>query len=267
MNLTLLQQSAIFYGQKVLFALITLFIGLKLIKYVMKLIEKPLQKTNIEKSVHTFLLSLIRSTLKILLFITIASKLGLPMTSFIAILGSAGLAVGLALQGSLSNFSGGILILLLRPFKIGDFIEGAGYMGTVEEIQIFYTILNTPDNRVVTIPNSNLSNSTTVNYSTKDTRRVDLVFGVGYEDNIFKVKEVLNRVVNAHEMILASPAPMIKLSEHGYSSVNFIVRVWCKSENYWNVHFDLLETVKLEFDKENINIPYPQMDINITNKN
>ena len=267
MKLAVLQELAILYGQKLIFALITLFVGLKLIKYVVKLIDKSLQKTKLDKSIHTFLRSLTRTVLKILLFISIATQLGAHTTSFVAILGSAGLAVGLALQGSLANFAGGVLILLLKPFKVGDFIEAAGYMGTVEEIQVFYTILNTPDNRVVTIPNSNLSNNSTVNYSTKDTRRVDLVFGVGYEDDIFKVKEVLNRVVNAHEMILKSPAPMIKLSEHADSCVNFIVRVWCKSENYWDIHFDLLETVKLEFDKENINIPYPQMDVNISNKN
>lgn len=267
MDFAVLQGLAITYGQKLILALIALIVGLKLVKYVVKLIEKSLQKSGVDKSLHVFLLSLTRISLKILVFITIAEILGIKMTSFVAILGAAGLAVGLALQGSLSNFAGGVLILLLKPFKVGDFIEAAGYMGTVEEIQVFYTILNTPDNRVVIIPNGNLSNSSAVNYSTKDTRRVDLVFGVGYEDDIFKVKEVLNRVVNTHEMILKSPAPMIKLSEHGESSVNFIVRVWCKTENYWDIHFDLLETVKLEFDKENINIPYPHIDVNISNKN
>lgn len=267
MNVEVLQGLIIVYGQKLIQSLIVLMIGLKLVKYVMKLIDKSFEKSGIDKSLHYFLRSVTRIALNILLFITVADMMGIKMTSFVAILGAAGLAVGMALQGSLSNFAGGVLILLLKPFKVGDFIEAAGHMGTVEEIQVFYTILNTPDNRVVVIPNGSLSNSSAVNYSAKDTRRVDLVFGVGYEDDIFKVKEVLNRVTNEHKMILKDPAPVVKLAEHGDSSLNFVVRAWCKTQNYWDVHFDLLETVKIEFDKENINIPYPHMDVNVFNKN
>lgn len=267
MNVSELQGLIIIYGQKIILAIIVLVIGLILINHLLKLINKSLDKAKVDKSLHSFLNSIINISLKILLFITIASMLGVKMTSFIAILGAAGLAVGLALQGSLSNFAGGVLIILLKPFKVGDFIEGTGHAGTVTEIQVFHTILNTPDNRVIVIPNGNLSNSSVINYSKKDTRRVDLTFGVSYQDDITKVKNVLTRLANEHELILKDPAPVIKLAELGDSSINFILRVWCQSENYWTVHFDLLENVKLEFDKENISFPYPHMDVDLYNRN
>lgn len=267
MNRSFLLNLIIAYGQKIILAIIVLIIGLLLIKHISKLLNKSLSKGNVDKSLHSFLNSITRMSLNILLFITIAYILGVKMTAFVTILGAAGLAVGLALQGSLSNFAGGVLIILLKPFKVGDFIEGAGHAGTVTEIQVFHTILNTPDNRIIVIPNGNLSNSSVTNYSTKDTRRVDLTFGVSYQDDIAKVKNVLTRIANEHELILKDPAPVIKLAELGDSSVNFILRVWCQSENYWTVHFDLLENVKLEFDKENINFPYPHMDVDLYNKN
>ena len=253
------------YAWKIIVGAIVLIIGLSVIKWIVKLISKRFEKSKVDTSLRSFLLSIIKITLQVVLVITVASMIGFQTTSFVAILGSAGLAVGLALQGSLSNFAGGVLILLLKPFKIGDYIEGAGHSGTVEDIQVFYTILKSPDNKKITIPNSELSNSSTVNYSANPTRRVDFVFGVGYEDDIFKVKDVLKRLVDANDLILKDPEPMIVLGEHGGSSVNFFVRVWCKNEDYFKIYFDLLEKVKLEFDKEGINIPYPQMDVHLVN--
>ncbi len=255
------------YGGKILQSIIVFLIGRFLIKREVAITEMVFERENIDKSLHKFLLSLIKVALQILLIVTIAAMLGAEMTSFVAIIGSAGLAVGLALQGSLSNFAGGVLILILRPFKVGDYIEAAGHSGTVDEIQLFYTILKTPDNKNIIIPNSTLSNSSTVNYSANSTRRVDFKFGVGYEDDIFKVKDTLNRIANNHPLVLKDPAYQIGLSEHGDSSVNFILRVWCKSEDYWTIYFDVMEKVKVEFDKEGINIPYPQMDVHmISNK-
>jgi len=254
------------YGGEIILALIVLIVGLKLIKFVLKTIKIGLEKSTIDKSLYSFLMSVTKITLNVVLVITIASMLGVEMTSFIAILGSAGLAIGLALQGSLSNLAGGVLILFLRPFKAGDFIEVAGHSGTVEDVQLFYTILNTPDNKRIFIPNGELANSSAVNYSAHATRRVDFTFGVGYEDDILKVKKVLQKVAQNNQLVLKDPLPQVFLAEHGDSCVNFSLRLWCKTENYWNVYFDIMETVKLEFDKEGINIPYPQMDVHLINK-
>jgi small conductance mechanosensitive channel len=185
------------------------------------------------------------------------------MTSFIAVLGSAGLAVGLALQGSLSNFAGGVLILVLKPYKVGDYIEAAGYAGTVQEIQMFYTILQSPDNKKIIVPNSNMSNSGTVNFSANATRRVDLVFGVGYDDDVEKVKSILWDVANEDPLVLDDPAPLIVLGQHDASSINFFYRVWCNASDYWAVYFSTMEKVKLAFDKHQVGIPYPQMDVHL----
>jgi small conductance mechanosensitive channel len=251
------------YGEKLIISIIVFIIGINVIKYLEKMVHKALKSSKIDRSLESFLLSITKMSLKILLFITIASMLGVEMTSFIAIIGSAGLAVGLALQGSLSNFAGGVLILLLKPFKVGDFVEAAGHAGTVEEIQVFYTVLKTPDNRIITIPNGTLSNCSSVNYSAMDTRRVDLTFGVSYEDDINKVKKVLEYIAASHKLIIKDPEPFIRAAEHGDSSVNFVVRVWCRAEDYWTVYYDLIEMVKIRFDEEGINIPYPHMDVNL----
>ncbi|WBW99755.1 mechanosensitive ion channel family protein [Oceanirhabdus sp. W0125-5] len=254
------------YGGKLILALIALAVGLKLIKFLLKTIKKGLEKSSVDKSLYSFLMSATKITLYVVLVISIASMLGADMTSFIALVGSAGLAVGLALQGSLSNLAGGVLILFLRPFKAGDYIEVAGHSGTVEDVQLFYTILNTPDNKRIFIPNGELANSSSVNYSAHSTRRVDFKFGVGYEDDILKVKKILNKIAENHELVLQDPAPQVFLSEHGDSSVNFSLRLWCKTEDYWKIYFEIMEIVKLEFDKEGINIPYPQMDVHLINK-
>jgi len=263
MSITNLQELAFLYGQKLVTAIIVLIIGLQIIKAITKIFKKGLTSHKVDESLTSFILSITKMALKILLFVSIFSMLGIKMTAFIAIIGAAGLAIGLALQGSLSNFAGGVLIILLKPFIIGDYIDGAGQSGTVTEIHIFHTRLTTPDNKVIVIPNANLSNSSVTNYSTKDTRRVDFTIGVSYQDDIKKVKDVLTRIANEHSLILKDPEPVIKLAELGDSSVNFVVRVWSKSEDYWTVHFDILETVKLEFDKEDISIPYPHMDVNL----
>ncbi len=266
MDFNIIKPLVISYGGKLILSLITLIVGLKLIKYVLIAIRKGLEKSSVDKSLYSFIMSAVKITLYVLLVIPIASMVGVEMTSFIAVLGSAGLAIGLALQGSLSNLAGGVLILFLKPFKVGDFIEAAGHSGTIEDIQLFYTILNTPDNKRIFIPNGQVSNSSAVNYSAHATRRVDFKFGVGYEDDILKVKKLLYKVAENHQLVLKDPAPQVVLSEHGDSSVNFSLRLWCKTEDYWKIYFEIMETVKLEFDKEGINIPYPQMDVHLINK-
>ena len=227
---------------------------------------KFLSKRNIDDSLKPFLKSLLYNILLVLLILSVLSTLGVEMTSFVAIVGAAGLAVGLALQGTLQNFAGGVIILVLRPFKIGDFIDGGGHSGSVKEIQIFSTILITPDNKRIVIPNGVLSNASIVNYSAEPTRRVDMVFGIGYDDDIKTAKDLLESIVTSDERILKDPAHTIAVSELGDNSVNFAVRPWVKKEDYWSVFFDLQEKVKLEFDKAGISIPYPQRDIHVFNE-
>lgn len=255
----------IVYGTKVLLAIIVLIIGLWLIKRLNKAIGKALDRRGIDASLKPFLKSVIGALLKVVLFISVASMLGIEMTSFIAILGAAGLAVGLALQGSLSNFAGGILILLLRPFKVGDFIEGAGHAGTVREIQVFYTYLTTPSNQEIIIPNGQLSNNSVKNYSYHDTRRVDLTFGIGYGDSIDKAKSILEHLIKENELILTDPAYDIFIEALADSSVNFHVRCWSKNENYWAIVNGFSEKVKKAFDAEGVSIPFPQRDIHVHN--
>ncbi|MGG5460244.1 mechanosensitive ion channel family protein [Clostridium sp. B9] len=251
-------------GVKLVIGLVLLYIGWKLINKLVKILVKILKQRNIDATLTSFAEAFCDISLKILLVITLMSYVGFDVAGLAALIASAGLAVGLALQGSLSNFAGGVIILLLRPFRVGDFIEAAGYTGTVEKITVFYTHLATPDNKEILIPNGTLANGSLINYSAKETRRVDLVFGVGYDDDIIKVKNVLWDVINKNELILKNPEPFVGISEHGASSVNFAVRVWCKKEDYWTIYFDLLEQVKLRFDDEKISIPYPQMDVHLT---
>ncbi|MCT4688040.1 mechanosensitive ion channel family protein [Vallitalea sp.] len=255
------------YGFKILMSLVILIVGLKVIKYLVKLIEKFLNKSKVDISLSKFLLSATRLILKILLGIIIMENLAIPTTSLIAVIGATGIGVGMALQGSLANLTGGILILLLRPFKVGDFIEekAFGHEGIVEDIQVFYTTLRTRDNKVITVPNGSLSNSSIINHSTMDIRRVDLTFGVAYEEDTFAVKRAIKEVIEKHALILKDREPYINISEHGDSSVNFAVLVWCKTKDYLQVKFDLIEQIKIKFDEENISIPYPHMDVNIVN--
>ncbi len=257
---------AVEYGPKLLLAILVLVIGLWVIRIVLKAANKTMERSNVEISLRKFLSSLFGIILKVLLLISVASMIGIATTSFVAILGAAGLAVGLALQGGLANFAGGVIILIFKPFKVGDFIDAQGYNGTVHEITIFTTILKTPDNKTVIIPNGALSNGSTVNFSTEPKRRVDMTFGIGYGDSIEKAKKVLARLVDSDDRILKDPAPQIVVGELGDSSVNFNVRVWCDASNYWGIYFDTQEKVKLTFDAEGISIPFPQRDIHMYNQ-
>ena len=211
-----------------------------------------------------FIKSFINYSLKILLILVIAGGYwDIQLSGLAAIVASAGVAIGLALQGSLSNFAGGFIILLLRPFKVGDYIQTGAFEGAVEQIGVFYTTLTTVDNKVVLIPNGTLSNGSLINYSTKDTRRVDLIFSAGYESDILKVRRVLNEIVEKNPLILDYPEPFVGLFEQGANSLNFAVRAWVNTPDYWTVYFDLLEQVKIRFDQEEISIPYPQMDLHV----
>ncbi len=253
------------YLPKVVGAILVLLIGLWIINIFMRVFDKRMSKSKLEASLRHFLVSLTSVALKVLLVITVVSMLGIQMTSFIAVLGAAGLAVGLALQGSLSNFAGGVIILIFKPFKVGDIIEAQGKTGKVKMIQVFSTILTTPDNKTVVIPNGGLSNDTIVNYSTEKLRRVDMIFGIGYDDDIEKSRKIIQKLIDADKRILSKPSPAILVKELADSSVNFAVRVWVNNEDYWNVYFSMTEAVKKEFDKEKISIPYPQRDVHLYN--
>lgn len=258
-----LAEFAIKYGGRIILALFIFIIGKWLIHVLVNRIHKW-SREKLDSTLQPFVKSIVISILYILLFITIASTLGIQMTSFVAIFGAAGLAVGLALQGSLSNFAGGVLILTFRPFNVGDFIEVSNNLkGRVDSIQILYTTLLTRDNKKIVIPNGNLSNNSIINYSAQKTRRVELVFGIGYDDDFNDAKRLLGEIVSRHELILDEPAPIIRVGEHGGSSININCYVWCNSENYRDVYYDLLEEAKLTFDREGINIPYPQMDVHL----
>lgn len=253
------------YGPNILLAIITLIFGLWIVKLIGKLINRALVKSNVDVSLQRFLSNLVTVLLKIMVLVSVISMLGVETTSFVALIGAAGLAVGLALQGSLANFAGGVLILLFKPFKIGDFIDAQGFAGSVFAIQIFNTILKTPDNKRIIIPNGALSNGSITNFSAEPTRRVDMTFGIGYDDDIKKAKGILNDLIEADERILKDPAPVVVLKELADSSVNFAVRAWCNSPDYWNIFFDMQEKVKLEFDSKGVSIPYPQRDVHLYN--
>lgn len=246
------------YAPKLLLAIIVLLIGLWLIKILVKAFKKVLENAGTDVSLQKFLSSLVSVLLKALLLVSVASMIGIATTSFVAILGAAGLAIGLALQGSLANFAGGALILLFKPFKVGDFINAQGHAGTVHEIQVFNTILKTPDNKTIIIPNGPLSNGSVINFTTESQRRVDMFFGINYADDIQKAKKVFNKIAETDPHILKTPAPEFLVSELGETAVNLEVRLWCKTDDYWNVWYDTKEKVKLAFDKEGITAPIQQ---------
>ncbi len=251
------------YGSKLLLAILTLVIGLWIIGYLIKGFDKALKSAKIEDTLAIFLEKLASTILKILLLISVASMVGIETTSFIAIFGAAGLAVGLALQGSLSNFAGGVLILMFKPFKVGDFIEAQGHSGVVKEIQIFNTIMHTGDRKTIIIPNGPISNGSIINYSLSPIRRVDMVFGIGYDDDLKQAKALLQKLVDEDERILKDPESQVLLSELADSSVNFTVRAFVNAADYWGVFFDMQEKVKLAFDAAGISIPYPQQDVHM----
>ncbi|WP_299059355.1 mechanosensitive ion channel domain-containing protein [uncultured Polaribacter sp.] len=241
----------------VLIALAILIIGLFAIKTIVKTSKKVMNKGGLDITLQKFLGNLLGWALKIVLFIVVISKLGIETTSFAAILAAAGLAVGLALQGSLANFAGGVLIMIFKPIKIGDLIEAQGELGVVKEIEIFTTKLTGLSNREIIIPNGSLSNGTIINYTTEGTRRVDLTIGVSYDADIKKTKEVLMNVLTSHPKVLQTPAPTVNVAELADSSVNFAVRPWSTSDDYWDVYFGITENVKIALDKAGIEIPYP----------
>tara|TARA_R110002072_G_scaffold1598_3_gene13550 strand:+ start:6922 stop:7773 length:852 start_codon:yes stop_codon:yes gene_type:complete len=251
------------YAPKFALALITLFIGLWIINRVTAGLGKALSKGGIEATLQKFLSNLMGVVMKGLLLISVAAMIGIETTSFIAVLGAAGLAIGLALQGSLANFAGGVLILMFRPYKVGDFIETNGHMGSVQSIEIFNTIMTTGDNKTIIIPNGSVSNNPITNFSKQATRRVDIVFGISYDDDLRVGKEVLTKLIQADERIHSDPAPLVVISSLGDSCVNITTRSWVDSANYWGVYFDLMENGKLELEAAGLSIPYPQTDVHI----
>jgi len=254
---------AVTYGMNIIGAILTLVIGLWVVKFLTNAVRKGFDKGEVEPALRTFAISLISILLKIMVYITALTVLGVAMTSFIAILGAAGLAVGLALSGTLQNFAGGVMILFFKPFKVGHFIDAQGHMGTVKEIQIFVTILTTPDNKTIYIPNGPLATGSLTNFSVQPTRRVDWTFGIAYGDDIDKAYEVIKRLLSEDERIKEDPAPFLALKELGDSSVDITVRAWVDAANFWPVFFRMNEEVYKTFEKEGLSIPFPQRDVHI----
>jgi len=240
-----------------------LFGGIWLAKQIKKYVVLMMERRNVDALLASFSSNIVYVALVAFVVIAALSQLGIQTTSFVAIIGAAGLAIGLALQGSLANFASGVMIIAFRPFKVGDFIEAGGVSGVVEGIQIFSTQMRTGDNKAIIIPNANITGSNITNYSAKDTRRVDMVFGIGYNDDIKKAKDLLLELIADDDRILKDPEAVVAVSELADSSVNFVVRPWVKSADYWGVMFDFTEAVKLRFDKEGISIPYPQQDVHL----
>ena len=247
-----------------LFASVLLFIGGRLIiKSTVKILRTGKASQKMEPTVAHFLANFVNIVLYVLLAVTIIAVMGVPMASVIAAIASAGVAIGLALQGALSNFAGGIMILLFHPFRVGDFIEVDGFSGTVSDIDVFYTFLKTGDNKSVTVPNGSIMSNSVINYSVNGTRRVDLDIGVAYGSDIDRIKAILIEEVAKHELVLVDPTPFCRLSEQGEHSLMFVLRVWVRTANYWQVKFDILETVHKRFAAEGIEIPFPQMDVHV----
>lgn len=253
-------------GPKILLAIVVLIVGFWVIKKVVGITSKVMQSRKIDASLHSFIKSLLSVLLKIMLVISAMTMIGVEMTSFIAILGAAGLAIGMAFSGTLQNFASGVMILIFKPYKVGDFIETQGYEGTVKEIQIFNTIIETLQVHTVILSNSSVTGNTIVNYTKMPHRRVDLTFGIGYGDSIDKAREVIMQVIGKCDKILQEPAePFVMIEALGESSVDFTVRVWAKNEHYWDVYFFLNEHVKKEFDANGVSIPFPQRDVHVYN--
>ncbi len=258
-----LVQMGMTYGLKLLGALAIFVIGKWIAKALTKTIKKLMERGKVEATLVSFVGSLVYVVLMIVVILAALGNLGVNTTSFVAILGAAGLAVGLALQGTLSNVGAAVLLILFRPFKVGDFVDAGGVAGVVEEINMFSTIFKTGDNKVVIVPNGAIIGGTITNYSAKETRRVDWTFGIGYEDDLKLAKETLVQILSEDERILKDPAIFVAVSELADSSVNFVCRAWVKSGDYWGVYFDTIEKVKLVFDEKGISIPYPQMDVHL----
>ena len=259
----IIAEYAVTYGGRLVLAVLLLLIGFRLIKVLNHKISKSGALNKIESSTKNFMFKVLDVAAKIFLVILAASIMGVPMASVVAVIGSAGLAIGLALEGSLGNIASGVVLMITKPFKEGDVITVGGDSGTVYDIGIFYTTITTPDNRRIVYPNSSIANATLVNNSAESKRRVDLTFGTSYNADVNVVKNTIGKVLANHELVKKDPEPFVRLSKHGDSALEFTVRAWCETANYWAVYFDLLEQVKAEFDANGIEIPYPQMDVHI----
>ncbi|TDF35057.1 mechanosensitive ion channel [Alteromonadaceae bacterium M269] len=251
------------WGINIVFALLIFIVGRMIVKVLVGVLGKLLAKSKHDSMLVDFVQAIVSAILTVFVVIAALDRLGVNTTSFAAILAAAGLAIGLSLQGSLQNFASGVMLLVFRPFKSGDYVEAGGTSGSVKSISIFTTTILTPDNKLILVPNGNIYGGNIVNYSAKETRRVDMVFGIGYGDDLLKAKKILEALTQEDERILADPAPQVAVSELGDSSVNFVVRPWVKSADYWGVKFDFTEAVKLRFDQEGISIPFPQMDVHV----
>jgi small conductance mechanosensitive channel len=250
-----------FWLVNILFAIAIVLIGRIVVKWIVKLVRKLMVRSDIDPLLINFASSIINALLLLFVFIAALDQLGVDTTSLVAVIGAAGLAIGLALQGSLQNFAAGVMLIVFRPFKVGDFVEAGGQAGVIEQISIFSTTMKSGDNKEIIVPNGQIYSGAITNVSAKETRRIDLVFGIGYDDDMLKAKEIMERILLSHELVLAEPAPAVAVAELADSSVNFNVRPWVKSGDYWKVRSAIIEQVKLAFDEEGISIPYPQMDI------
>ena len=251
------------WGINIVLALVIYIIGKMIVKTLVGIFGKIMAKSKYDDMLVDFLKSIVNAILMLFVIVASLDQLGVDTTSLVAILGAAGLAIGLSLQGSLQNFAAGVMLLVFRPFKAGDFVEAGGVSGSVINVGIFSTIMNTPDNKEIIVPNGNIYGGNITNYSAKPTRRVDMVFGIGYGDDLLKAKQVLESMLDADERVLKDPAYTVAVGELGDSSVNLVVRPWVKSSDYWGVKFDFTEAVKLRFDQEGISIPFPQMDVHL----
>jgi small conductance mechanosensitive channel len=251
------------WGINIVMAIIIYIIGKFVVGIVINLLGKLLERAKYNEMLVSFVKSIVRAVLMLFVIVAALDKLGVDTTSMVAILGAAGLAIGLSLQGSLQNFAAGVMLLVFKPFKAGDFVDAGGASGTIKSISIFNTIMTTPDNKEIIVPNGRIYGDNITNYSAKDTRRVDMVVGIGYDADLLKAKNILNEMVDADPRILKDPAPKVAVSELADSSVNFVVRPWVAAADYWGVKFDFTEAVKLRFDAEGISIPFPQMDVHL----
>ncbi|HEY5654479.1 MAG TPA: mechanosensitive ion channel domain-containing protein [Woeseiaceae bacterium] len=261
-----LQALTLEFGLQILLALAIFIIGRRVARLITNALHKVMQKQEIDKTLETFVCNFAYMIMLAFVVIAAINQVGVQTTSLIAVMGAAGLAVGLALQGSLSNFAAGVLIVLFRPYRVGDFVEAAGIAGTVEQVQILTTILRTGDNKQIVVPNKQIMDSIITNYSRKETRRIDLVIGVSYDDDLDKVRGILRNLVDADERILKDPECLIAVAELADSSVNFYLRPWVASGDYWTVRFDLIENIKKTFDQQGVQIPFPQRDVHIIQK-
>jgi small conductance mechanosensitive channel len=262
---TLVQTYLIPWGLKIILALAIFYIGRMVVSTVVKITSKLMLSREMDEILVSFLTSILRWVLLLFVIIAALSQLGINTNSLVALLGAAGLAIGLSLQSSLSNFASGVMLIIFRPFTKGDFVEAGGATGVIEKISIFTTTMTTPDNKEIIVPNGAILGGNITNFSARPTRRVDMVFGISYDDDIRKAKQILEEIIAADERVLAEPAPVVALGELADSSVNFLVRPWAKSADYWSLLWDTTTAVKLRFDEEGISIPYPQMDVHMSN--